>query len=119
MSMPRRMLEMPNAIPNISSYLGYCIYFWSNKNKPLEPVHVHISKSKPSKNALKYWINEDGSITNAEPSAKIDISKKDLKRIEDLIRTYSDDIINKWQTYFDISPQFYNAHDENSDFDEI
>lgn len=110
---------MPNAIPDIASFLGYHIYFWSNENKPLEPVHVHVSKGKPSKNALKYWINSDGSITKADPNNKIDISKKNLNKIEDLIREYSDDIIKQWQTYFQEIPRFYdNINCENSDFDE-
>ena len=30
-------------MPQIFRIAGYLIYFWSNENKPLEPVHVHIS----------------------------------------------------------------------------
>ena len=25
----------------------YLIYFWSNENNPVEPVHVHIVEGKP------------------------------------------------------------------------
>lgn len=28
--------------------------------KPLEPVHIHLCKGKPSQNATKYWILGDG-----------------------------------------------------------
>ena len=30
-------------MPQIFRIAGYLIYFWSNENKPLEPVHVNIS----------------------------------------------------------------------------
>ncbi len=26
----------------------YLIYFWSNENNPVKPVHVHIVEEKPS-----------------------------------------------------------------------
>jgi hypothetical protein len=45
-------------MPNFITIFGYNIYFWSNENKPLEPVHVHISKGNPTSNATKYWINK-------------------------------------------------------------
>lgn len=28
-------------MPQIFRVAGYLIYFWSNENEPLEPVHVH------------------------------------------------------------------------------
>ena len=30
-------------MPQIFRIAGYLIYFWPNENKPLEPLHVHIS----------------------------------------------------------------------------
>lgn len=29
-----------------------------NENKPVEPVHVHIAKGKPSQNATKVWLEK-------------------------------------------------------------
>ena len=29
------------------------IYFWSNENYPIEPIHVHIAEGTPAKNASK------------------------------------------------------------------
>lgn len=40
-------------MPQIFSIGSYIIYFCSNEGEPLEPVHVHISKSHPEKNATK------------------------------------------------------------------
>lgn len=49
---------MPDALEKA---YGYHIYFWSNENEPLEPLHIHISKT-PHPNATKYWILSDGSL---------------------------------------------------------
>ena len=48
-------------MPNILDVLGYKIYFWSNENFSLEPIHVHISQH-PHQNATKVWILSDGSV---------------------------------------------------------
>ena len=41
-----RMEELK--LPNLFEISGYKIFFWSNEN--FEPIHIHISKGKPSKN---------------------------------------------------------------------
>ena len=38
----------------------YTVYFWSNENDPLEPVHVHIAEGKAMPNATKIWITSTG-----------------------------------------------------------
>ena len=48
---------MPKALID---FLGYAIYFWLNENEPLEPVHVHVAKGKPTPNATKVWITRSG-----------------------------------------------------------
>ena len=45
-------------MPNLFTILGYKVYFWSNEND--EPIHVHISKGIPSKNAAKIWLTRNG-----------------------------------------------------------
>lgn len=42
-------------MPQLFRIGSYVIYFWINENDPLEPVHVHIAKIRPSANATKYW----------------------------------------------------------------
>lgn len=42
-------------MPQIFKVGSYWIYFWSNENKPIEPVHVHISEGRPVTNASKIW----------------------------------------------------------------
>ena len=48
---------MPKALID---FLGYAISFWLNENEPLEPVHVHVAKGKPTPNATKVWITRNG-----------------------------------------------------------
>ena len=43
-------------MPNLYSWMGYVIFFWSNEN--YEPIHVHVCKGKPSANATKIWITK-------------------------------------------------------------
>ena len=42
-------------MPKVFEILGYLIYFWSDEEKPLEPLHVHVAH-KPTKNGTKIWI---------------------------------------------------------------
>lgn len=47
-------------MPQLFKIGSYVIYFWINENDPLEPVHVHITKVRPSANATKIWITRSG-----------------------------------------------------------
>lgn len=78
---------------------GYHIYFWSNENEPLEPVHVHISK-KPHPNATKYWILNDGTLLRENNND--DIPANDLKRIVNYISLERNinTIKEKWKSHF-------------------
>ena len=50
-------------MPQIFRMGEYWIYFWANENKPLEPIHVHIAKGRPSENATKVWITSTGTVS--------------------------------------------------------
>lgn len=49
-------------MPQIFRIAGYLIYFWSNENEPLEPIHVHITNGVPTANATKVWITQSGNV---------------------------------------------------------
>lgn len=40
-------------MPQVFRLGSYWVYFWTNKNKPLEPIHVHISEGHPNAYATK------------------------------------------------------------------
>ena len=82
-------------MPQVFVILGYIVYFWSNEND--EPIHVHVCKGSPQKDATKVWITEDGSVLEHNKSK---IPKKDLKRILAWIAMNDELIIKKWQFHF-------------------
>lgn len=47
-------------MPQIFRIGPYIVYFWSNENEPLEPVHVHIAEGRATSNATKVWITSTG-----------------------------------------------------------
>ena len=45
-------------MPQIFRFGDYWIYFWTNENKPLEPIHIHVAKGAPTANATKNMDNQ-------------------------------------------------------------
>ena len=45
-------------MPQIFRIGPYIIYFWSNENNPLEPIHVHIAEGRDSANATKLCLEK-------------------------------------------------------------
>ena len=41
-------------MPQIFKIGSFWVYFWSNENNPLEPIHIHVSEGMPSANATKF-----------------------------------------------------------------
>ena len=82
-------------MPQVFVILGYIVYFWSNEND--EPIHVHVCKGSPQKDATRVWITEDGPVLEHNKSK---IPKKDLKRILAWIAMNDELIIKKWQFHF-------------------
>lgn len=85
-------------MPQVFKVGSYWIYFWTNENKPLEPIHVHISKGGPSPNATKVWITKAGSCLLCNNNSKIPDNV--LKNIMRIIEARSPEIIQKWHSYF-------------------
>lgn len=86
-------------MPQIFRIGGYMVYFWSNESKPLEALHVHISKGKPSANATKVWITQNGKCILENNNSRI--PPKTLNLLIRAIEANVEDIINKWIEQFD------------------
>lgn len=84
-------------MPECLRLFGYHVYFFLNENDPLEPVHVHVSKTV-HKNATKIWINSDGTCQLAHNKDRI--PNKDITKLMDSISIYSEDIVQEWQNRF-------------------
>ena len=87
-------------MPQVFKLGSYWVYFWTNENNPVEPVHVHISEGKPGSNATKIWITKDGKCSLANNNSKIPLV------ILNKLEAGSFEIIKKWEEYFH-TIQFY------------
>ena len=76
----------------------YTVYFWSNENNPLEPVHVHIAEGKAIPNATKVWITSRGKTLLCHNQSEI--SERVLRRLLLVIEATSQKIISDWLTHF-------------------
>ena len=82
-------------MPQIFRIGTYIIHFWSNEGIPLEPIHVHISKGKPSAYSTKVWIYKNGECV-VDENDKTKIPSFQLKYILQLIEKNKDDIEEMW-----------------------
>mgnify|MGYP002627549414 CR=1 FL=1 len=55
-------------MPKLYVIDGYQISIWSAENG--EPIHVHVSRRRPSKNSTKLWLSKDGYFFPANPNDK-------------------------------------------------
>ncbi|MCD8077586.1 MAG: DUF4160 domain-containing protein, partial [Lachnospiraceae bacterium] len=85
-------------MPQVFKIGGYWVYFWTNENKPLEPVHVHVSKGNPSPNATKIWITGAGKCYLCNNNSKI--PEHTLRNIMRIIEARNDEVLKLWQEYF-------------------
>ncbi len=86
-------------MPQVFRVGSYWVYFWATENKPLEPLHVHVSKGKPIPNATKFWITKSGKCLLANNNSSY--SEKALNYLSKVIEANIDIIIAKWLSFFD------------------
>lgn len=85
-------------MPQIFKIGSYWVYFWTNENKPLEPIHVHVSKGNPSSNATKIWITKAGKCYLCHNNSKIPAHT--LRNIMRMLEARNVEIQEKWFEYF-------------------
>lgn len=85
-------------MPQIFRIGPYIVYFWSNENDPLEPIHVHIAEGRATANGTKVWITNKGKALLCNNNAKIPASI--LRNLLRIIEANSSDIIQKWFAHF-------------------
>ncbi len=89
-------------MPQIFKIGSYSVYFWSNENDPIEPVHVHISEGRATAGATKVWITSSGKALLANNNSHI--PKNDLGQLLRMIEANSEMIVDEWYKQFkDIS----------------
>ena len=85
-------------MPQIFRFGSYIVYFWSNENNPLEPVHVHIAEGQPKKNATKIWIAQNGKAVLCNNDSHINPAI--LRKLIRLIEANSEEILDRWFEQF-------------------
>ena len=85
-------------MPQIFRIGSYIVYFWSNENDPLEPVHVHIAEGRASANATKVWLTSSGKTLLCNNNSQI--AKRELRKIMMIIEANSREIMDKWYSQF-------------------
>ena len=79
-------------MPKLFIIDGYQISIWSNENG--EPIHVHVSKKKPSANSTKLWLLSNGTFVNDKR-----ISDAVLNRIIKKLQPQALMVRNFWIAY--------------------
>ena len=82
-------------MPQVFKLGSYWVYFWTNENNPLEPIHVHISEGNPVPNATNIWITKDGRCSLANNNSKNPTVI--LNKLMRVIEARSTEIIEKWK----------------------
>ena len=85
-------------MPQLLRIGPYLVYFWSNENKPLEPIHVHITEGRASANATKIWITSMGKTVLCNNNSSI--SEHILRRLIRVIEANADEIQKTWLEHF-------------------
>ncbi len=95
-------------MPSFPSLFGFKIYFWSNEGKPLEDIHVHVTKDKPQKNATKFWILSNGQVELAENGCHF--SNSEISKLKRALADYTDIYIQKWEEFHNTKATFHDSH---------
>lgn len=85
-------------MPQVFKIGSYWVYFWSDEQDPLEPVHVHVAQGRPSKNGTKIWITRAGKCYLCHNNGRID--ERVLRNIMRIIEARSDEVQRKWLEHF-------------------
>ena len=85
-------------MPQVFKIGSFWVYFWANENKPLEPIHVHVSKGKPTANATKFWITKSGKCLLANNNS--DYDSRTLNYLSKAIEANIDIVTEKWNNFF-------------------
>ena len=85
-------------MPKIFEYFGLIFYFYSNEH---EPIHVHVQHG--DKESIFELIMMDGELERINIRGKAGsepLSGKDQRIVEEFIRKYNKNIIQKWVKFF-------------------
>ncbi len=83
-------------MPSLFTVGSYTVFFWSNENN--EPIHVHVTKGKPTANSTKIWLTKNGGCIVANNKERI--PAKELNELLEIIQAQYFLICIKWKNHF-------------------
>jgi uncharacterized protein DUF4160 len=79
-------------MPVVFRWNGYRFHFYSNEGDPREPVHVHVTKGRPT---AKFWLYPDVTVAyNKGFSSRV---QTELTRV---IEERKEEIEDAWNEHF-------------------
>ena len=88
-------------MPQVFKIGSYWVYFWSNENEPLEPIHVHVLHGGKESIFELVMMNGDLIDINIREKKGCDsLTEKEKRTAEAFIRKYHKNIIDKWVKFF-------------------
>ena len=85
-------------MPQVFKVSGYLVFLWTNEEKPLEPIHFHVTDGVPNGNCTKVWLTSAGHCMLCHNQSRIPADK--LRRIMRIAEARHVMIEEKWQEYF-------------------
>ena len=85
-------------MPQVFKIGSYWVYFWTNENERLEPIHIHVCEVHPKQNSTKIWITKSGKCLLCNNNSKI--PDKTLRNIMRIVESQSSMVIKMWLDYF-------------------
>lgn len=96
--------EKVKKLPNLFTFSGFKIYFWSNEGS--EPIHVHVQKWKHTSASAKFWLLSNGTCELANNKAQL--SSKQIRILGKFITVNFEEICDAWKKFFnEDSIKFY------------
>jgi hypothetical protein len=85
-------------MPKLYEYFGLIVLFYSNEH---EPIHVHGRKEdRESKAEISYEGGRFKEIKIRSVKGKRPLKKNELRNFRKLLKSYREDIVNKWIDFF-------------------
>lgn len=83
-------------MPKIFEIYGFSVSIWSNENG--EPIHVHVSKGRITRNSPKFWLSRHGYFVPANDCSRY-FKAKELTRIIEQLNCNAGTIRLFWLNY--------------------
>jgi hypothetical protein len=79
-------------MPVVFRHNGYRFHFFSNEGNPRGPVHIHVTKGRPT---AKFWLHPEVNV-----AYNLGFSRKELAELSAIIEARREEIEGVWNDHF-------------------